>query len=57
MAMNNTLSSLCAIPGDAAEWLRGWVSALRRFAGADHPYVYLSGSALSLAALLVEMMI
>ena len=53
MAMNNTLSSLCAIPGDAAGWLRGRVSALRRFAGADHPYVYLSGSALSLAALLV----
>ena len=57
MAMNNTLSSLCAIPGDAAGWLRGRVSALRRFAGADHPYVYLSGSALSLAALWVEMMI
>ena len=39
MAMNNLLSALCAIPGDAGRWLRGRAAALRRFAAADHPYV------------------
>ena len=52
MAMDNILSALCAIPGDAGRWLQGRAAALWRFAAADHPYVFLSGSALSLAAAL-----
>ena len=50
MAMNKILAVLCAIPGDAGRWLQGRAAALWRFAAADHPYVFLSGSALSLAA-------
>lgn len=51
--MNNSVSSLCAIPRDAGAWLLGKLKGICRFAAADHPYVYLSGCALGLAAALI----
>ena len=51
--MNTFLSILRSLPGDFVRWCGGKLTAMARFAAADHPYVYLSSCVLAAASLLI----